>query len=94
MNDMREFTVLQRLFRLAFEGKLGDRFPLEALVELNKVKPHKPTAGIRTPVWNNPEVTNELLRQTGLTQLSAPLGLDRDLNARPPRGEGCPVINP
>jgi hypothetical protein len=43
MTDMREFTVLQRLFRLAFGGKLGDQFPLEALIQLSTVQPHKAT---------------------------------------------------
>jgi hypothetical protein len=94
MKDMREFTVLQRLFRLAFEGKLGDQFPFEALVGLSKVQPRKAIAAVRTPVWNYPEATKELLQQSGLTSLSAPLGLDRDLETHPDQREGCPIINP
>lgn len=32
--DMREFAVLQRLFKLALSNKFGDRFPIEKLVLL------------------------------------------------------------
>jgi len=34
LSDMTDFTVLQRLFRLGFEGRLGEAFPVEALSEL------------------------------------------------------------
>lgn len=34
--DMRSFTVLQRLFRLALAGELGVSFPLDSLVDLQK----------------------------------------------------------
>lgn len=33
---MQEFTVAQRLFRAAFEGRLGEQFPVERLVEIAK----------------------------------------------------------
>ena len=31
---MQQFTVAQRLFRAAFQGRLGERFPVERLVEI------------------------------------------------------------
>ena len=34
--DMYEFTVLQRLFRAAFDGRLGNDFPIEQLTRLAK----------------------------------------------------------
>ena len=42
IKDLREFAVLQRLFRLALDGKIGTRFPHETLVSLNRVKPRTP----------------------------------------------------
>jgi hypothetical protein len=45
--DLRELAVLQRFFRLAFDGKLGGGFPLDRLMALGRV-PHmknsKPSA--------------------------------------------------
>lgn len=35
IDDMREFAILQRLFRVALEGRFGDRFPLGKLASLN-----------------------------------------------------------
>jgi hypothetical protein len=53
-DDMAEFTVLQRLFRVAFEGKLGKQFPVERLVALtDATAPAKGTPrAVRTPRWN------------------------------------------
>jgi hypothetical protein len=34
--NMRDFTILQRLFRLALAGQLGFEFPLETLVKLQR----------------------------------------------------------
>ena len=36
IQDMREFAILQRLFRVALNNKLGDNFPLEKLAALAK----------------------------------------------------------
>ena len=48
--EMREFVILQRLFRVALEGKLGERFPVEKLINLIEA-----TGGsivyTRTPRW-------------------------------------------
>jgi hypothetical protein len=52
--DMRDFTVLQRLFRLALAGDMGTEFPLDELVKLQAatarfVKVH------RSERWNHNE---------------------------------------
>jgi hypothetical protein len=47
---LRDFTILQRLFRVALEGRLGERFPVEKLIGLTQA-----TSGsivyTRTPRW-------------------------------------------
>ena len=50
--DMGEFTVLQRLFRAAFDGHLGDQFPIEQLVRLTReTAPFVNRENIRTLRW-------------------------------------------
>jgi hypothetical protein len=53
--DTAEFTVLQRLFRAAFLGKLGKDFPIERLLALTEAT--VPASGtvrsVRTPRWNS-----------------------------------------
>jgi hypothetical protein len=51
---LSEFTMLQRLFRLALGGQLGKEFPIEALAELHrKVAPATPIASVRTLRWDS-----------------------------------------
>ena len=51
--DMHEFTVVQRLFRAAFDGRLGIDFPVEQLAGLAKeTATHVNQNRIRTPRWN------------------------------------------
>jgi hypothetical protein len=48
-----EFTLLQRFFRLGFEGFLGDEFPVEKFGELaTELQPIAPPAYTRTLRWN------------------------------------------
>ena len=47
-STMRSFVLLQRLFRLALSGYLGDEFPLQALVDMSSAIKVKP---IRTLRW-------------------------------------------
>lgn len=47
---LREFTVLQRLFRVALDGKLGERFPIEKLISLTEATGGS-IAYTRTPRW-------------------------------------------
>jgi|GEM_PF-3016732 len=48
---IRDFTILQRLFRIALSGRLGPDFPLEKLVSLTTVAAEDISA-CRTPRWN------------------------------------------
>lgn len=52
LNDMREFTVLQRLFRTALSGGLGERFPQEKLVALMDATKSQISKPSRTLRWN------------------------------------------
>ena len=71
LKDAAEFTLLQRLFRCGFDGRLGSDFPMERLVTLAEVAAEHQAASVRTPRWNpKPGVLEELL---GL-QLLALLG--------------------
>lgn len=48
-----EFTMLQRLFRMAFNNRLGEQFPIEKLVDLAEELENKtPKKGYRTLRWN------------------------------------------
>ncbi len=52
--EVREFTVLQRLFRAALDGKLGPNFPTEKLIDLTKVAQQQSAyQAVRTPRWNH-----------------------------------------
>lgn len=51
--DFTEFTVLQRLFRAVFDGRLGLRFPIEKFSHLARdTGAHINPKEIRTPRWN------------------------------------------
>jgi hypothetical protein len=94
MGDLREFAVLQRFFRLALDGKLGQNFPLDALVKLGKVKARASQPAVRTPIWNTPDATAKLLVDNNLASLVEPLGLTRDRQQAATQSENCPVIKP
>lgn len=51
---MRDFTVVQRLFRAALAGQLGDAFPLQKLAALSRELnvQQGPKSGYKTPRWN------------------------------------------
>lgn len=49
---MQQFTVAQRLFRAAFEGRLGERFPVERLVEIiRETAAHVDFNAVKTDQW-------------------------------------------
>ncbi len=50
--DAGEFTMLQRLFRIAFAGRLGEGFPLEKLNELSEAVASPSPPKYRTLRWN------------------------------------------
>jgi hypothetical protein len=61
LSNMRDFTILQRLFRLAFSGELGFEFPLEELVKLQQAA--APFVRVeRSERWN---LNGPLLRTLG-----------------------------
>ena len=49
---MREFAVLQRLFRAAFDGHLGPQFPTYRLTELAEVLGETPLGLVKTGRWS------------------------------------------
>jgi hypothetical protein len=49
---VRDFTVLQRLFRASLEGGLGQRFPVEKLVLLTRATAGS-LANVATPRWDD-----------------------------------------
>ena len=72
--DLRAFAVLQRLFRAALRGNLGDNFPLERLAALTSA-----TAGgipfFHTERWNGGSYTAHIqaqMQQAALTNPSQP----------------------
>lgn len=92
--DLREFAVLQRFFRLAFDGKLGGGFPLDRLMALGHVSSHEQPAPIRTLTWNvNPSYYDKL-KSLGLQPQLAALGYKRDLQQVLTTGDRCPAIAP
>jgi hypothetical protein len=53
LDDLSEFTILQRMFRMAFNGQLGLRFPVEKLVWLaDTASAGAPKTVTRTLRWN------------------------------------------
>jgi len=59
LQRLKDFTVLQRLFRLAFNGQLGEEFPVEKLVDLAR-QTHTPGPPCPTPRWlNRDKLTGE-----------------------------------
>ena len=57
---MQEFTVSQRLFRAAFDGRLGKRFPVERLVEIvRETAPHVDFGAVKTDRWLLRDVARE-----------------------------------
>jgi hypothetical protein len=64
MAPLEQFVVIQRLVRAAFNGQLGDSFPLEKLIVLNRETqafvPKQPTMRWEPHVGNEPELLQEL----------------------------------
>jgi hypothetical protein len=52
IRDLVEFVVLQRLFRLAFDGILGAELPLERLEELMDLTARRRPVAFRTHAWS------------------------------------------
>lgn len=92
--DLREFAVLQRFFRLVFDGKLGGGFPLDRLMALGQVSSHEKPAAVRTLTWNvNPHYYVKL-KASGYQKQLAALGYERDVKQVLSTGDRCPAIAP
>lgn len=54
VNDMRNFVVVQRLFRVALNGQFGNKFPIAKLAGLSRDLNIKKatTTNYKTPKWN------------------------------------------
>jgi hypothetical protein len=54
LEDSIEFTMLQRLFRMALNGQLGENFPLEKMIELDQaLSTGAPQTMARTLRWHS-----------------------------------------
>ena len=63
---IQQFTVVQRLFRAAFEGSLGEQFPVERLVEITReTANHVDFKAVITDRW--------LLREASASNLKEPV---------------------
>ena len=62
LNDAVQFTYLQRFFRMALNGKLGNDFPIEKMLNLmEELEVLSPAKKYRTLRWNaNPMVEIQL----------------------------------
>jgi hypothetical protein len=81
ISALSEFTLLQRLFRLALGGQLGRDFPIETLAELHfEVAPTTPAAPVRTLRWDSrPGLLEQFLGKlvdSSLTSLNGKDGLE------------------
>lgn len=74
VEDLREFALLQRLFRVALEGELGPRFPLKRLNELSQIVATDVGHAARTPRWN------AIPAKLELEFLSTMIGITRELS--------------
>lgn len=88
---MQEFTVAQRLFRAAFDGYLGEQFPVERLVEIARgTANHVDFDTVRTDQWllrgshetttRPPDAITELRKALGLPNAQEATCLGSDLS--------------
>ncbi|MBV8097422.1 MAG: hypothetical protein JO110_30095 [Acetobacteraceae bacterium] len=81
-------------FRLAFEGKLGNTFPLERLVALGHVQSHGDQPAVRTLTWNVDPWTYGILLRDGYGDALSAVGYERDRVQVLMTGDRCPAIVP
>ncbi len=84
VESLVQFVVLQRLFRLAFEGRLGPRFPLERLVVLSRTISRSPVESVRTWRWYDEPGSLERSLARKLDAAQAALDRAAHTSARPP----------
>jgi hypothetical protein len=75
--DATEFTMLQRLFRMAFEGRLGDSFPIEKLTTLSNALSAFAPRPARTARWDTRPEEMRLVREAAKKNQALQAILDR-----------------
>lgn len=82
LDDVGEFTILQRMFRMAFNGQLGMKFPVEKLVALSDAAASGvPTTKERTLRWQpNTNQDDQTIIPLG-KELRLSLGVEKDYAA-------------
>lgn len=87
LDDASEFTMLQRLFRMALNGQLGENFPVERLIELSNMMAENTKENYyRTLRWNAnipPTMMKKISEKDGkigedIFQLYEALGISKD----------------
>lgn len=84
LESVVQFIVLQRLFRLALDGELGPRFPLERLLALSRLTARAPASAVRTARWYDEAGQLEKRFATTLVSAERELGAVHHSSARPP----------
>lgn len=84
LESVVQFIVLQRFFRLALDGELGPRFPLERLLALSRLTARAPASSVRTARWY--DEAGQLEKRFAATLVSAERELEavHHSSARPP----------
>lgn len=72
MSNTRDFVILQRLFRLAFNGNFGDEFEVESLADFARTLQSNTPPHLDTPRW---EPHDKSLKEEMLNLLKALKGL-------------------
>lgn len=81
LEEMRDFTVLQRLFRTALAGRLDSGFPVESLTQLaHDLKPYVPSR-FATPRWGKERKDRDSIERRFADQLNSLL--DRKADSTP-----------
>lgn len=83
--DVGSFTVLQRLFRLAFRGSLGEDFPLEKLVALAEIVASPAVSGYQTPRWEVSGSVEDVMKDV-IIEFKRLLGLTSSASLASARG--------
>ncbi|WP_424984311.1 hypothetical protein [Microbulbifer sp. S227A] len=88
LDQIQQFTVLQRLFRLALDGQLGLDFPIDALIDMQiATKPY--VKDLRHEHWNfrHDEPPSAILEMFAEEALGLRAALRREVQGKP--GSAC-----
>jgi hypothetical protein len=78
LEEMREFAVLQRLFRTALGGRMGETFPVERMAQLaHDLRPYVPVR-FATPRWGKDRQSNDSVERRFGAQLDSLLNNKSD----------------